>query len=423
MPDLHPLIVLRLSGVRTHNEAVEVWTDHREELAHYTFVLSQPGPPSINWPAKVDLRGGGYLRSVFAHDQLWFTSHAILGELFGNNQRAHIGLDYTVGFDSNAAQYLRDLVEGRSNPTVERFRKTLRHLAERRFNWELMPILLERAEAIVSNRDLDHVWRVVYASEYLSHCDLRHFAQTGELRLTSPVHSVITSTQRNLSEWHRVLASGEILRIRHSHSLYHLLLLKIALLHRARPAPRETCRNLCEFIEFMCGTVGINLPWMLWAAAGLFEGGGSFEPLRKLATPPDVLVRNSRNIAWDVMHYVDRRQLGQMVGRNGSFLIPYTLTCDRGLAQWFDQQAQRSCLIRGGERMPQFFSEFNIEGQVLQRYGQEQALVNVAARHLTVDAHAARAERLRRGQSDLEPLIAELEASVAQLRPNSRATL
>lgn len=415
MPDLHPLTVLRLSGVRTHNEAIEVWTDHREELASYTFVLSQPGAGSVNWPAKQNLPGGGYLRSIFAHDQLWFTNHAILGDLFGSAQKANIALDYTVGFDTNAAQYLRDLVEGRSNSAVDRFRETLRHLAERRFNWELMPILMERSEAIFNSRDLEYVWRIAYASEYFANSDLRHFAQTGEQRLLLNSEEVTAAAQRSLSEWHRVLVSGEIHRIRRSHSLYHLLLLKIALIHRAHPSPRDTCRSLCEFVEFMCGIVGINLPWMLWAAAGLFEGGGNFEPLRKLTAPPDVLVRNSRNIAWDVMHYVDRRQLGQMVGRNGAFLIPYTLTYDRGLAQWFDQQAQRSCLIRGEERMPQFFPEYNIEGEVLQRYGQTQALVDVAARHFTTDAHAARAYRLRSRPGDLAPLVMELEGTVSRL--------
>lgn len=414
MPDLHPLIAARLSGVRTHNQAIEAWADHREELAPYTFVLSQPGPASVNWPAKVDLHGGGYLRSVFAHDQLWFTSHQILGEMFGDAQRANVALDYTVGFDSNVAQHLRDLVEGRSNSTVERFRETLRHLAERRFNWELMPILMERSEDILSNRDLEHVWRLVYASEYFSNCDLRHFAKTGELKLTSSSEEVTEATRRNLSEWHRVLTSGEIDRIRHTHSLYHLLLLKIVLLHRRRPSPRETCRNLCELIEFMCGTVGINLPWMLWAAAGFFEGGGTFEPLRKLTAPPNVLVRNSRNIAWDVMHYVDRRQFGQMAGRNGAFLIPYTLTCDRGLAQWLDNQAQRSCLFQSGDRMPQFFSEYNFDG-FLQRYCQEEVTAKVASRHFTLEAHAARARRLRAGPVDRGPLVRELEAAVNRL--------
>lgn len=415
MSDIDPMIVLRISGVRTHNEAVEVWAEYRDALQGYLFVLSQPGPVSVHWPAKVDLPGGGYLRSVFAHDKLWFTSHGILSEMFGSNERVDLSLDYTVGFDSNVAQYLRDMVEGRLSPVIEQFRQTLRYMAERRFNWEMMPVLMERSEAVLAGRDLDHVWRLVHASEYFAACDLRHFAATGELRPQKSKEEIAAAAQLNLSEWHRVLTSGEIHRVRHSHGLFHAVLLKTALLHRARPSPRETGRNLAELIDYMGGTIGISLPWMLWAAAGLFEQGGAFEPLRKLTGSRESLIPSSRNIAWDIMHYVDRRQLAQPIGRNGAFLVPYTLTFDRGLAQWFDQQAQRSCMMQEGDRMPQFFSEFNIEGDVLRRFGSDQRVVDAAARHLTMNAFATRKERRRLNPTELQPLITELEMMVAGL--------
>ena|GEM_PF-4392295 len=409
---LHPLIIHRLSAVRTHSEATAIWSDHSDELENYTFVLSQPGERSANWPAKLDLSGGGFLRAVFAHDELLFTSHEILADMLGEKEQAYVPLDYTIGFDSNVGQYLCNLVEGRSSVVVENVRQTLRELSRRRFNWEVMPVLMEHSEAIMTGRDLDHVWRVVHASEYFSACDLRHFADTGVLRLQKNEASVQADTQRALSEWHRVLSHGEIDRIRDSHVLYHVLLLKIALLHRSRPSPRDTCRNLCDFLEFMCGTVGINLPWMLWAAAGLFEHGGAFEPLRKLTAGREHLIRNSRNIAWDVMHYVDRRQLAGHHGRNGAFLLPYTLTFDRGLARWMDRQAQRSCLILEGERMPQFFAEYGIQNDLMERFCTDQNWVNAVARHFTIDAHHQRSNRWRFATNHLEALREEQEAAI-----------
>lgn len=415
MPELDPLIQLRLSEVRTHNEAIDVWSDHHEALDGRLFVLSQPGPPSVNWPARSDLNGGGYLRSVFAHDSLWFTSNEILERMFGEKKKTDIPVDYSVGFESNAAQYLCNLVEGRMSPVVVRFQQSLRQLAERRLNWEVMPALMERAESILTGRDLDHVWRVVHASEYFAACDLRHFAATGELRPQRSPGEILAATQVSLSEWHRLLSGGEIHRIRYTHSQYHVLLLKAALLHRAKPSPQAAGSNLCDFIEFMCGTVGINLPWMLWAAVGLFEKGGAFEPLRKLTASKDDLIKNSRNIAWDVMHFVDRRQLAQPVGRNGSFLVPYTLTFDRGLAQWFDQQAQRSCLMRESDRMPQFFAEFRIQDDTLKRHENHAGLAGIKSRYFSISAHAERADRLRNGPRDLGPLVAETEALVAAL--------
>lgn len=416
MSALHPLIIHRLSAVRTHNEAAAVWCDYPDELEGHLFTLSQPGEPSANWPAKLDFPGGGFLRSVFAHDQLWFTSHEILADMVGEKQQAYVPLDYTIGFDSNVGQYLCNLVEGRSSAVVDNVRQTLRELARRRFNWEVMPILMEHSEAIIAGRDLDYVWRVVHASEYFSACDLRHFADTGELRLLKDSDAVATDARNALSEWHRVLVAGEIDRIRHSHALYHSLLLKIALLWRARPSPRDTCRNAEEFLEFMCGTVGISLPWMLWAAAGLFEHGGAFEPLRKLTGAPDALVRNSRNIAWDVMHYTDRRRLVGMNGRGGAFLLPYTLTFDRGLAQWLDRQAQRSCLLNPEAPMPQFFGEYSIQNELLDRFGTDPVFASTAARHFTHEAHLTRVDAWQTHPKDLAPLVLELEA---QLLSNS----
>lgn len=406
---LHPLIIHRLSGVRTPNEATAVWFDHSDELEGYLFVLSQPGEPSANWPAKLDLAGGGFLRSVFAHNQLLFTSHEILADMVGEKQQAYVTLDYTIGFDSNIGQYLCNLVEGRSSAVVDNVRQMLRELARRRFNWEVMPILMEHSEAILAGRDLDHVWRVVHASEYLSACDLRHFANNGELRLLKDAEAVATDARNALSEWHRVLVAGEIDRIRQGHALYHALLLKIALLWRARPSPRDTARNAEEFLEFMCGTLGISLPWMLWAAAGLFEHGGAFEPLRKLTGAPDHLIRNSRNIAWDVMHYTERRRLAGMNGQDNAFLLPYTLTFDRGLAQWLAQQAQRSCLLSPEHSMPQFFAEFEIQNELLDRFGSEPAFAKTAARHFTHEAHLARAAARQSSPKDLIPLALELE--------------
>lgn len=408
----HSLIIHRLSTARTHNEVVAVWCDYPDEFDGCLSVLSQPGAPSANWSAKLDLPGGGFLRSVFAHDQLWFTSHDIIADMVGEKGQAYLPLDYTIGFDSNVGQYLCNLVEGRASPNTENVRQTLRELARRRFNWEVMPLLMERSEAIMAGRDLDHVWRVVHASEYFSACDLPHFADTGELRLLKDADAVATDARNALSEWHRVLIGGEIDRIRQHHALYHTLLLKIARLWRARPSPRDACRNTAEFLEFMCGTVGINLPWMLWAAAGLFEHGGAFEPLRKLTGATDRLPQNSRNIAWDVMHYTDRRRLTGMHGQDGAFLLPYTLTFDRGLAQWMDQQAQRSCLLSKDAPMPQFFGEYSIQNDLLDRFGTDPVFASTAARHFTHEAHLARTNARQIHPNDFGQLVLELEAQL-----------
>lgn len=414
MVELDPWTISQLADVRSYDEALKVWHEHRTELEGYLFVLSQPGQAAINWPSKIDLPGNGFLRSVFAHDRLWFTSHEVIDAMFGPDGKADLRLDYSIGFDSNAAQYLRDLVEGRLDSAVLRFRDSLQLLAERRFNWELAPALSERSEEVFSGRNLDQVWRIAYASEYFDACDLGFFAETGQLKLTRGEDEVRDACQRVLSEWHRMLVSGEMKRLRDFHALYHVLLLKIAILYRARPSPRDACRNLCEFVEFMCGVAGINLPWMLWAASSFFEQGGTFELLRKLTRPPDRLADACRNTAWDIMHFVDRRMFAQLGGRDGAFLVPYTLTFDRGLAQLLEHQAQRSCLVHPEWGMPQFFAEAEIFAELRTRYNDDQALLEVAGRHFTAEAHVRRAAQVEKAIRNRDSLVAELEASIAR---------
>lgn len=403
----NPLVVLRLSNARTLSEVASIWVEENAELSGGMFVLSVPEPSEARWAARVNFPAGGYLRSVFAHDKLLFASDEIL-ERMAHDDTVTLALDYTIGFDSNAAQYLRTLVEGSGNdrPDIINFRTTLRTLTGTRMNWELMPFLIEHAQAIRTGRDADYIWRLVYASEYFHRCDNRHFADTGELRLRATAEEVTNATQHALVDWLRVLSVDGLAGYHGQHLMIQVLLIKAALLRHAQPAAASTARNLEEFLEFMCEEVGCNLPWMLWAAAGLFGIGGRFEPLRKLTCPPGRCVEQARNIAWDIVHYMIRRDLAKPIGRGGSFMVPYTLTFDRGLAEFFDGQPQRSCLLHPEREFPQFFADRNIEGDVLSRFPE---LSNVAGRHLTMNAHAARVARIRaEGPRDLRPLLQQL---------------
>lgn len=403
----HPLVILQLSGVRTFKEAAKVWADEAVPLSGATFVLSVPETCNVRWPAKVDLPGGGYLRSIFAHDKLLFVNEEILDSM-SREAAVTLPVDYSIGFDSNVAQYLSNLVEGThvTQPAIIGFRKTLQTLAQGRMNWELMPFLVEHSEAARTGRHADRLWRTVRASEYFDRCDLHHFRTSGELRLCASEEEVNAATQRAISDWCRVVSADALSNYHAQHRLIQVLLLKAALLRHNRPGIDAAGRNLAEFLEFMCAVVQCSLPWMLWAAAGLFEQGGQFEPLRKLTCAPANFPERSRNIAWDVVHYMVRRDFARGIGRDSAFMVPYTLTFDRGLAEFFDGQPQRSCLILPDGGMPRFFADRNIEGDVLSRHP---GIVDVAAQHLTMNAHTARTERYKTtGRPDLSPILSAL---------------
>lgn len=412
---LAPDIVLQLSQARSLNDAAQVWVDHPQELADYFFVISSPGPTNFRWAASIDLEGGGFLRSLFAHNQLHFVSHSILSGMV-NEGEIQVPVDYSIGFDINAAQYLRRVVEGKRNDTILRFKQSLQALAKPRFNWEVFPYLQERAEAVIEGRDLDDIWAVIHASEQFAACDLSHFTETGELVCLASEDEVVAKTSALLSNWHRFLIDGEMEKIRQSHLMLYVLLLKIALLYRAKPSPRDAGRNTAEFIHFMCGSVGVTLPWMMWAAAKLFEEGGENEPLRKLNEKAGLLVENCRNIAWDFMHYFYRRQQAHFMGHEGSFLLPYTLTFDRGLAALFSGFGQRSCLLHGDDAMGQFFAENDPHKDILNKYNGCSALVAAFDQHFTLAAHLERKRRIATNpRVNRLPLYQELERQCQNL--------
>ncbi len=401
---------MRFQAVSTAPEAVALWNERQAELTDYLFVLSMPGEPNLPWRARTDFSGGGYLRSLFAHDRLWFASHEIFGDMFGSAGQARLTLDYTIGLDSNAAQYLVDLVAERTTPMGERFRADLQSLARYQFNWEQMPALLERADALQAGRDLDRIWEVVHAAEYFGACDLAYFAERGVLRLTESAETVQARTQANLTHFAHLTAGAAHADMMRTHRLFQVLLLKIAALHHLRPSPRDADRNLGELLDFMCGEVGLSLPWVLSTAAGLFEQGGAFAPLRKLTTPKNKWFESTRNIAWDVFHYCQRRMMLGPNGREGAFLLPFTFTYDRGLAEWFDLQAQRSCLRHRNDAMPQFFAARDHEQEFADRYPADGYLHAAARRHLDPEGYLRRAERMRKAPPDLDALLSSLSS-------------
>lgn len=360
------------------------------------------------WRASINLEGGGFLRSIFAHDQLHFASHEILSKM-SMEETIQIPIDYSIGFDINAAQYLRRMIEGKTHDPIIRFRHSLQLLANRRFNWELFPFLQERSESIMEGRDLQDIWDVVHASEYFAHCDMDHFSATGELQCEATANDITTKTRSILSDWHVYLNNGEIERIRHQHQMLNILLLKIAHLYRSNPASSQAGNNLAKLIVFMCGEVGVNLPWMMWAADKLFEQGGRFEPLRKLTKPVGSLADNCRNISWDFMHYHFRRRQIQSLGREGTFLVPYTLTFDKGLAALFSGHGQRSCIIHKDDAMGQFFAEYDPQTDIVDKYANCPSLVAAFSKYLTIEAHLGRKRRLENNKhSDRKPLLDQL---------------
>ncbi len=407
---IHPLTKLRLSHVRTQAEALEVWRDHWNELHGYSFVLSEPtGGNAMRLPARMDFPEGGHLRSAFAHDNLWFLSHETISRTLAEGA-VYLPIDYSIAFDSNVASYLRAWMKGSSAPVVPMLQKVLLQLNQGRFNWDLIPFLLERSEAILSGRDSTEIYETALASEWLGCSDLQEFKATGTIGPTLSQAQIEQKARKAIDDWRHLLKNGQMDTIRHFHNLFHASIAKMVLLQLASPRPSSAATKLEQFLLFADSELQCMSQLCASAALEFFSLSGSFAPMAKLANPAPDLRARARNVAWDFLQLQWRQEFAGNHGRNGAFHIPLFLTFDHGLARLADIFPQRSCLYGGALRFPIFFQDFDFAAQVMSRYP---GLAQVIAKIFTPEAHNRRALRLDQFPPDMPTIIQQLESELA----------
>jgi len=418
---IHPFIKYRLSQARNAAEAQAVWRDHLDELAGYTFVISGPtGNNALQLPARLDFPGGGHLRSAFTHDGLYFINHDLIARTLSEGF-VSIPVDYSVGFDSNVASHLRDWHRGRTAEVVSKVQAVVRALRAGKLNWDMIPFLLERSNAILEQRDLAQIYETELAVRWLGAADSNHFAQSGQVRLTCSEGDLAIQAQRALGDWDRLLRNGYAETIAHRFDLSHACVLKLALLHLEEPGVDAAAAKLERFLGFLDAELHCMMLLFVRIAMEFFAKGGACKPLAKIASRSHRLCEHARNVTWDCLHLVWRHECAGFNGRNDSFLVPYFLTFDQGLAELFDLYPQRSCLFGGELRFPLFFQEVDIESLLRQQYPQ---LSPVVARIFTPQAAERRRLCLEGTRApataiaaDLERRLADFEGDASPLKP------
>lgn len=362
-------VQLRLSQAQSPEDAIEAWIDHADELAGYSFVLSNPTRGGrLRWSAKENWGRHGFLRSIFAHSYLWFTNENLLNGIFGEDgKQVKIPVDYSIGFDVNAASHLRAFVEGGSSPILVDVETALRSLATHKFNWDLMPYFAERAAhfAAGTTKDRDGIWRAIVASERFAASDMAHFSATGKLRPLVSEEEIGARVQFQLALWDQMQKSSVGETYRDQHQSIYWMVLKIALLERQWPGRKLAAKKLAHFLRFMDEEVSAMWLNVIWAAGTYFDNGPRFSPFAKLTLPKEKLCEGASNVAWDLFHATVRRQFAAPIGREKSFYVPYFLTFDAPLAALLDGFPQRSCLLHADWQFPQFFADIDVQSWLM----------------------------------------------------------
>lgn len=393
----------------TEAEAFLVWTRHRERLKESSLILSIPGrsPFGVRLPKKLD--GGGRLVSLFAHDDLFFLNEHIYSEMQAGRE-CTFPITYTVSFDTNAASYLRGLLENRETAVHSDLKKLLIQIYPRKLNWQVVPYLLENAEAIVARRNDKAIFETILAAEKLEQIDVDYLRKTGDLRLSGDENHAIERATKRLSDTARHFTNGTHETILERWEAVYVSVLFSALEQIQKPGAGRASKKLRALIKFMDEELHALFLEFLFIAWDWFSGGKRTSIFSKLQNNAPNILAKAQNISWDVLHLTQMRQEATFIAGKATFLVPFFFTFDQALADLASLSAIKGCLISGTFQYPMCFTHSDPEGLMSSAIGKDQEFIQD---YLSVDANTRRSTWLEQhGRPNLSTIRLRLEQEI-----------
>jgi hypothetical protein len=233
-----PVITAQIEAARDFQEVNWIWYGHLLFLHDCKLIYSHPEEsdtimPSKNWPR--NFPKGGYLRPLFAHDNLHFLNWRIVEDQLSNHE-SPLKIDITIEFDTNVASYVKGFVEDRTNPNKERFAEVLDFvITTERANFAYNFYALENAQGFYDGRQVQSILKTLRSIIKLNYLDKDKYQATHEIRTTitdreldikadEKLHELYDSTYR---EW----LTAEFLPV---NEMLYLILLKIVEIEHRR---------------------------------------------------------------------------------------------------------------------------------------------------------------------------------------------
>lgn len=390
----------------TEMEAFIVWTRHREQLKDASLILSVPGPSPFGVRLPKLLQGGGRLISTFAHGNLFFLNEHIYTEM-GAERECTFPITYTVSFDTNAASYLRGLLEDRDTSAHKDLKQLLLCVYPHKLNWQVIPYLFENAEAIVTRKNDQAIFETILAAEKLEDIDIEHLRHSGELRFSDDQNLAISRAAKRLSDTARQFTSGMHNTILQRWEVMYVAVLFMAIEQIQRPGAARAPKKLKALVKFMDEELHAMFLEFLFVAWDWFNGGRQTTIFGKLQRSAPNLLAKAQNISWDVLHVMQMRQEATFHAGEGTFLVPFFLTFDQALADLVSLCAIKSCLIGGTFHYPMCFTNQDPEALFRSVVGKDEDFIQ---RYLSVEANSRRSAWLdQHGRPNLSAVRQYLE--------------
>ena len=321
-------------------------------------------------------------------------------------------ITYTISFDTNAASYLRGLLENRDTTAHRDLKNLLLHVYPHKLNWQVVPYLSENADAIVSGRHDKAIFETILAAERLENVDLEHLRRAGEFRPSNDEDHAVTRAAKRLSDTARHFTNGTRDTFQERWEAMYVTGPFMALEQIQRPGADRAPKKLKALIKFMDEELHFLFLEFLFVAWDWFTGGKQTSIFSKLQrNAPNVLVK-AQNISWDVLHVMQMRQEATFIANKGTFLVPYFLTFDQALADLVSFCAIKSCLIGGTFHYPVCFTNNDPQALMASAVGNDDKFIQ---QYLSVDANSRRTKWLDEyGRPSLSVVRQKLESDLVK---------
>lgn len=348
--NLLSFIGTEIQQARGYHEVTAIWHRYLAHLQKCRLIYSHQEEsdivlPSKHWPR--NFPKGGFLRPLFAHDNLYFLSQRIAEEQWLGIV-SPIKMDSTVEFDTNMASYVEGFVEGRQNSNTAKVREVLDFvIMGDRVNFGYNFYALENALGYYDGSRVPSIRRNLRAIMKLDHLDVTRYKTTGEVVATITDQELDVKADEKLHEFYdTTYREGMALEFLPINEMLYLLLLKTVEIEYSGKAKNLELKvaELYDFMHYELKTLFVREAII---ALNYFKNRSKLTFFGKIGLKSKEkglgLLKELRNMSWDLMLFRVMERIASLPGQ-GDFLLPYFLSFDKKMVQLFDLSPLRAIL-------------------------------------------------------------------------------
>lgn len=314
-------------------ELTRIQQSRSGECVNLRALICTDQPGAVNLGLGLGLTSCEFVSPIFEGPRARLVSrHTVVQEGLTSG-RSNVPIDHSLAFDSNFADKLRALVEGRHLEPVERARvlQVLRLKGtNNRVQFDVMPFLAENTRLARDNADNERPLATLVAFRLLDFLDWDALQSAPDkLRFTRDVTELQEELRPEQTKFlEELYTSQSVLRLEAMAQGNHALLLRLAKLRRTHGRDiTSILRDLIDFALFELGALPITELTLIWSGISGKQEAPFFGPV---LNPSARVVKAARGMAWDMAHL---RLLQEMSRQTtlGSFSVPYFVSFD---ARW-----------------------------------------------------------------------------------------